>query len=83
MSCAPKRVLHAVRTMNRGGVETWLMHALRYIDPRRVRMDFLVHVTEPGEYDAEIRRLGGRVLRCTQPLWSPAYRPRRISSSRT
>ena len=37
---APIRILHAVGGMNRGGVETWLMHVLRRIDRRRFKMDF-------------------------------------------
>ncbi|HYW43261.1 MAG TPA: glycosyltransferase [Bryobacteraceae bacterium] len=68
----PKRILHVVRAMNCGGVETWLMHALRHMNPSRVRMDFLVHCA--GEYDEEIRTLGGRLIPCSHPLWSPAYR---------
>ena len=46
MSQSPKRVLHVVRGMGNAGVETWLMHALRRIDRRRVQMDFLVHTAE-------------------------------------
>jgi glycosyltransferase involved in cell wall biosynthesis len=59
--------------MNRGGVETWLMHVLRRADPARLRMDFLVHTKEPGHYDQEILQLGGNVVRCTLPRWSPGY----------
>ena len=76
MIAVPKRIMHAVRIMNRGGVETWLMHAMRHLDPRRVRMDFLVHSEAQGEYDDEIRDLGGKVIRCGEPLWSIAYRHR-------
>jgi hypothetical protein len=76
VSRQPKRVLHAVRVMNRGGVETWLMHVLRHVDPSRIAMDFLVHSQHPGEYDEEIQARGGRVIRCTAPLWSPLYRRR-------
>ncbi len=69
----PKRVLHVVRAMNRGGVETWLMHLLRRIDPRRVALDFLVQTPEPAAYDDEIIERGGRILRCCEPVSSPAY----------
>lgn len=61
------RVLHVVGRMNRGGVETWLMHVLRSIDRREFRMDFLVHSTEPGAYDREIRALGSKVIPCLRP----------------
>lgn len=73
MSQTPKRVLHVVRAMNRGGVETWLMHLLRRMDPRRVHMDFLVQTAEPAAYDAEILDRGSRLLRCCEPVWSPAW----------
>ncbi len=46
----PVRILHVVGGMNRGGVETWLMHVLRNIDREQYQMDFLVHTTEPYAY---------------------------------
>lgn len=60
----PIRVLHVLGAMNRGGVETWLMHVLRRMDPKAVRMDFLVHTDRPAVYDEEILALGSRILRC-------------------
>jgi glycosyltransferase involved in cell wall biosynthesis len=73
MSVRNKRIIHVIRAMNRGGVETWLMHVLRRLDSRRVQMDFLVHSAEPGEFDDEIIGRGSRLLRCLEPLWSPQY----------
>ncbi len=73
MNNRPKRVLHVVRAMDRGGVETWLMNVLRNLDGRRVHMDFLVHTGKPGAYDAEILDRGARLLRCSAALWSPGY----------
>jgi glycosyltransferase involved in cell wall biosynthesis len=64
------RVLHVVGRMDRGGVETWLMHVLRSIDRARFALDFLVHTDMPGAHDEEIRRLGGRVI----PLPLPTQR---------
>jgi len=67
----PIRILHVLGMMERGGVETWLMHILRMIDRDRYRMDFLVHVAEPQDYDDEIRALGSDVILCPharQPL---------------
>jgi len=58
------RVLHVVAQMNRGGVETWLMQVLRNLDPASVRMDFLVTLAEPGDYDAEIRARGSGMIPC-------------------
>lgn len=60
----PVRVLHVVGAMNRGGVETWLMHVLRHIDRQAFQMDFLVHTGQPAVYDSEILALGSRILRC-------------------
>jgi len=66
--------------MNRGGVETWLMHILRHIDRRRFVMDFLTQTTEPGQFDEEIRDLGSRVLYCLYPHrpWLYAAGMRRV-----
>ncbi|MHB8647541.1 MAG: glycosyltransferase [Thermomicrobiales bacterium] len=67
----PIRILHVLGMMERGGAETWLMHILRMIDRDRYQMDFLVHVTEPQDYDDEIRALGSAVILCPhtrQPL---------------
>ncbi|MBA2662345.1 MAG: glycosyltransferase family 1 protein [Bradymonadaceae bacterium] len=58
----PLRILHVVGGMDRGGLETWLMHVLRTIDRTRFTMDFLVHAAQPCAYDEEIRALGSRVI---------------------
>lgn len=55
------RVLQVVGKMHYGGMETLIMNLYRNIDRSRVQFDFLVHYEEPGEYDEEIRRLGGRI----------------------
>jgi glycosyltransferase involved in cell wall biosynthesis len=60
----PIRVLHAVGAMNRGGVETWIMHLVRRLDPSQVRLDVVVHSNDRGEYDAELTERGCRVHRC-------------------
>ncbi len=61
------RVLQVVGGMNRGGIETWLMHILRHIDRDRFQMDFLVHTNEPCAYDEEIRDLGSNIIPCLDP----------------
>lgn len=63
----PIRILQVVGGMNRGGVETWLMHVLRHIDRERFQMDFLVHTEKPCAYDDEIRALGSRIIPCMHP----------------
>lgn len=67
----PLRVLHVLGAMNRGGVESWLMHVLRQTDRHRFQLDFLVHTDEPATFDDEIISAGSRILRCRntrQPL---------------
>jgi glycosyltransferase involved in cell wall biosynthesis len=75
------RILHVVGGMNRGGIETWLMHILRHIDRDRFQMDFLVHTNQPCAYDQEIRTLGSQIIPCPlnrlQP-WNYAANFRRI-----
>ncbi|MEC4812916.1 MAG: glycosyltransferase family 1 protein [Scytonema sp. PMC 1069.18] len=61
------RILHVVGGMNRGGIETWLMHILRHIDRNRFQMDFLTHTTEVCAYDEEILSLGSQIIPCLKP----------------
>jgi glycosyltransferase involved in cell wall biosynthesis len=72
----PRRVLHAVNRMDRGGIETFLMRIYRQIDRSKIQFDFFTHDKRPGAYDDEIRRLGGRIYICKfafNPLKLPAY----------
>ena len=73
MSRTPRRVLHVVGAMNRGGVETWLMHVLREIDSRRIQMDFLVHTASQCTFDREIESHGSRIIRCLDSWRSASY----------
>lgn len=63
----PIRILQVVGRMNRGGAETWLMHVLRHIDRERFHVNFLVHSTQEGAYDCEVRALGSKILHCPPP----------------
>jgi glycosyltransferase involved in cell wall biosynthesis len=63
----PIRILHVVGGMNRGGIETWLMHVLRHIDRDLFKMDFLVHTEKPCPYDDEVRALGSKIIPCLSP----------------
>lgn len=47
--------------MNRGGLETMLMNYYREINRNLLQFDFMVHRTEQGHYDEEIRSLGGNI----------------------
>lgn len=74
----PIRVLHVLGRLAPGGVEVWLRHLARRIDPSEVRMDFAVLNAEPGPYEDELRALGCRILRCPghrNPVaWSRRFR---------
>lgn len=56
------RVLHSVSNMARAGIETMLMNYYREIDRQQIQFDFLANKPIPGEYDEEIRSMGGRVF---------------------
>ena len=70
------RVLHSVSNMARAGIETMLMNYYREIDRSRIQFDFLANKPVPGEYDGEIRDMGGRVFVSPglNPLHFPKYR---------
>ena len=55
------RVLQVVGNMNRGGAETLLMNLYRKIDREKVQFDFVVHDRKKGDYDDEIKALGGKI----------------------
>jgi glycosyltransferase involved in cell wall biosynthesis len=52
----PRRILHILHSMDRGGIETWLMHVLRAHDRGRARFELAVQ--KPGAYDDELAALG-------------------------
>jgi glycosyltransferase involved in cell wall biosynthesis len=70
------RVLHSVSNMARAGIETMLMNYYREMDRDRIQFDFLANKPDPGEYDDEIRSMGGRVFVSPglNPLHFPRYR---------
>ena len=70
------RVLHSVSNMARAGIETMLMNYYREIDRDQLQFDFLANKPDPGEYDDEIRALGGRIFTSPglNPLRFPAYK---------
>ena len=70
------RVLHSVSNMARAGIETMLMNYYREIDRSQIQFDFLANKAMPGEYDEEIRSMGGRVFVSPglNPLDFPRYK---------
>ena len=70
------RVLQSVSNMARAGIETMLMNYYREIDRSKLQFDFLANKPIPGEYDEEIRSMGGRVFVSPglNPLHFPEYK---------
>ena len=58
----PIRVLHVLNAMNRGGAETMVMNLYKAVDTSIVQFDFIVHSAEKGEFDDEIRQMGGKYM---------------------
>lgn len=58
----PIKILHIVGIMNRGGIETFLMNVLRRVDHHQYRFYFLITREEEGDYDNEIKSLGGKLI---------------------
>lgn len=58
------RILHVIGVMDRGGAEAMIMNLYRKIDRNRIQFDFVVHTTDKGLYDSEIRELGGHIYHC-------------------
>lgn len=56
------KILHYVAIMNRGGEETFIMNVMRKINLNYYHFDFLCSLEESGDYDEEIKKLGGKVL---------------------
>ncbi len=69
-------VLHSVSNMARAGIETMLMNYYREMDRSLIRFDFLANKPAPGEYDDEIRGMGGRIFVSPglNPLRYPQYK---------
>ena len=52
------RVLHVLKSLPLGGIETWLMHVLRGDRQSLVQHELLLMVEEPSAYEREARQLG-------------------------
>lgn len=58
-----KRILHVTDSMNKGGIETFIMNVYRNINRENIQFDFLISVSEKCDYEDEILELGGRIYR--------------------
>jgi glycosyltransferase involved in cell wall biosynthesis len=60
-----KKVLHIVHGFGPGGVETWLLSAVKYLhnNPQlNMQFDFLLTGGEPGIYDDEVKQQGCEIF---------------------
>ena len=60
-----KKVLHIIHGFGPGGVETWLLSAVKYLhnNPQlNMRFDFLLTGGEPGIYDDEVKQQGCEIF---------------------
>lgn len=55
------RILHVIGKMDRAGAEMMIMNYYRNIDRDKVQFDFLVHTNKKGDFDDEIKALGGKI----------------------
>ena len=55
------RILHVVTQMNRNGLENRIMDIYRHIDRNKIQFDFLTHRKDEGQFDEEIKKLGGKI----------------------
>ena len=60
------RVLHFLRKLEMGGIQTWLVHLIRHLDPTEVRFDFAVEPGPEQTYEEEVRARGAAVIRCAR-----------------
>lgn len=58
-----RRILHVVGRMDRAGAESMLMNFYRSVDRDRFQFDFLYYTHDRCDFDEEIERLGGRIVR--------------------
>lgn len=56
-----QRILHISGKMDRAGAETMIMNLYRTIDRKEFQFDFVVFSKKPGDYDSEIKALGGKI----------------------
>lgn len=61
------RVLQVSGSLAVGGLQTVAMNCFRYIDRDKYDFDYLVYGDQIGEYEDEVKRLGGRVIHIPSP----------------
>lgn len=57
------RILHVLGKLDLAGTETFVMNIYRNINKSKLQFDFVVHGDEVGDYEKEIKDLGGNIYR--------------------
>ena len=65
------KVLHVYNIMNKGGAETFVMNVYRNIDRSKIQFDFLCFKDGKGDFDDEIKSLGGSIYHLKQSKKKP------------
>lgn len=70
------KILQVFTTLNRGGAEVNMMNYLRNMDCSKFQMDFLLHRSERGAFEEEVKEYGCQVFHvpALHPLKLNAYR---------
>ena len=63
----PKRILHVLGGMDRGGAETMVMNIYRHMDRQQIQFDFAVQTERACHYDSELEALGARIFHMPVP----------------
>lgn len=66
-------ILHYVGNMNRGGMENVIMNLYRAIDKDKFQFHFAVHGETKPDYEEEIVKLGGKIIRFPMFRNNPLY----------
>ena len=69
------RILYIVYDMNNGALMNWLIGILRRINREQFQVDFIVHDCRPGYFDNEVRKLGAKIICCSNPRYFWSYIP--------
>lgn len=66
-----KRAIYIVTSMDAGGAETVFMKFYRVLDKSKYQIDFCVSSHDPGFYDEEIKKLGGKIVHTVKKSEGP------------
>lgn len=67
-NAATKKILHIIHGFAPGGVETWLLSAVRYLHKHpqlKLQFDFLLTGGVPGLFDEEVKKYGCKIFYTT------------------